>query len=289
MTLAAGGARERGRGAVPMTPEVAGSAGNGPDRATPVADGFAWRDGPAGRTLACDAVQAVAPHVFTTRVLSFRGEAEAGDFARLAETLEVAPHNLVHVRQVHGRAVLVVRPGEGFETADADAIVSTDPARAILVRVADCVPILLADRQGRAVAAVHAGWRGTCAGIATSTIEALAGLGVSPETLVAAIGPSIGPCCYQVGDATRIAFLGMTPDAAAWFTEDGPGHWRLDLWRANADQLEDAGVPASAIHIAGLCTADRLDTLYSYRREGAGTGRCVAAIRLRERAESIRS
>ena len=73
----------------------------------------------------------------------------------------------------------------------------------------------------------------------------------------------------------------MTPDAAAWFTEDGPGHWRLDLRAANRDQLEDAGVPSEAIYEAPLCTFDRAEDFYSYRREGSGAGRVVAAIRLR--------
>lgn len=254
---------------------------------TAVAAGFAWSDEAAGRVLRAEALPARAPHVFTTRQLQFLPASRQEDEGRLAGTLGVTPDRIVWLTQVHGRRVFVVPPGGAAEgQPEADAVVSADPDRAIAVRVADCVSILLAERQGRVVGAVHAGWRGTCAGVAVAAVEAMDALGAAPEDLVAAIGPSIGPCCYQVDDRVRNAFLGFTPDAAAWFTEDGPGRWRLDLWQANADQLELAGVPAASIATSRLCTADNLGDCFSYRREGSSTGRLVAAIRAGLRTEA---
>jgi YfiH family protein len=178
--------------------------------------------------------------------------------------------------------VVVLTPGQpAEEVLEADAIVSTDPDRIVCVRVADCVPLLIADQDGRAVAAVHPGWRGTAAGIAHAAVTTLNGLGVPSADLVVAIGPSVGPCCYQVDDRVRFMMLQGHGKAEAWFTPDGDSHWRLDLWQANVDQLRDAGVPRAAIHMAGLCTADHLDTCFSHRAEGPGTGRMAAAIKVR--------
>lgn len=224
----------------------------------------------------------VAPlHVFTTRALSFRGESTAADWAALSHLVNTPEDRIVRVSQVHGRAVLVVTPGVALPaTVEADAIVCTDPTRAIAVRVADCVPILLADRHHRVVSAIHAGWRGTCAGIARATVEAIAELGVPAEDLVATIGPSMGPCCYQVDDTVRVAFLGITPDAAAWFAEDGPGRWKLDLWRANADQLIASGLPDASITTMRICTGDARERCWSHRVDGPAAGRMAAAVRL---------
>jgi len=247
---------------------------------------FEWVESGIGLAWRSRAVGQHAEHIFTSRAVRFRGDTEAADFDRLRVVLG-AQAPVVRVKQVHGRAVVLVRPGSrdpdralAAGPLEADAIVSMDPASAIVVSVADCVPILIADRRRRAVAAVHAGWRGTAAGVTRETVQRLEAEGIPPADLVAANGPSIGPCCYQVDDRVRTTFLGMTPDAVAWFAEDGPGHWKLDLWQANADQLEEAGVPASSVHVARICTADHLDSCFSYRKEGEGTGRMAAAIRL---------
>jgi YfiH family protein len=265
-----------------MTTPVHAPAESGGNLPSLVDADFEWISGPTGPTLHSRSLGVVAAHLFTTRAVSFRGETSTGDYERLAEAFGAGVPDIVLVKQVHGRQVLVVPAGQPVPAApEADAIVSTDPARVIAVRVADCVPILIADRRHRVVAAVHAGWRGTCAGVAVATIHAIRDLGIAPGDLTVAVGPSIGACCYQVDDRVRTAFLGMTPDAARWFAADGPGHWRLDLWQANADQLEDAGVPSAAIHVAAVCTSDHADVCFSYRREGQGTGRMIAAIRLR--------
>jgi YfiH family protein len=254
---------------------------------------FRWGTGPVGRTLHAVALEAVAPHLFTTRDVSFRGAHAADHEDRLAAAFGPTSQPCLFATQVHGRSVARLPARADLQGVDADAIVSTDPTRVIGVRVADCVPILLADVHHRAVAAIHAGWRGTAAGVARAAIDALAQGGVPAADLVAAIGPSIGPCCYQVDQRVRRAFLTGAPtdarwgagiDAERWFAPDGDDRWRLDLWQANADQLQSAGVPASAIHLARFCTADHLDTCFSYRAEGPGTGRLVAAIQLAERA-----
>ena len=250
--------------------------------ATPAVDAaFEWAESAAGRILRARALQPLARHAFTTRALSFRGEQEDADYARLAEVMGVSRPNLATVSQVHGRNVSVVAAGSPHApTTTADAVVSTDPGRTVAVRIADCVPILIAETGRRVVAAVHAGWKGTAAGVAMAAVERMEELGAPASTLVAAIGPSIGSCCYQVDERVREAFLWATPDAAAWFVEDGPGRWRLDLWQANADALAAAGVPEANIHVARLCTRDHPDTCFSYRGEGPKTGRLVAAIRL---------
>ena len=250
----------------------------GAPRVTP---GFDWCTTPVGRVMQSTVLASIAPHIFSTRDASPPGVHQP-NYDAVAASLGVNTAHLVAVRQVHGRDVIVVREGESVDTqAEADAIVSCDPARVILVRTADCVPILLADRRRRVVAAVHAGWRGTAAGVVAAAVAAIEALGVDASTLVAVIGPSIGPCCYQVDAAVRDAFHRRHATAGTWFTVDDHDRWRLDLRLANRDQLEACGLPPSDIHDASACTSDSPDLWYSHRRQGAEAGRMVAAIRLK--------
>jgi YfiH family protein len=199
------------------------------------------------------------------------------------------------VNQVHGRAHVVVRPGQPATNGvrpEADIIVSGAPDAAVAVRAADCVPVLIADRETGAVAAVHAGWRGTVAGASAAAVSVLRDeFGAQPGNLVAAIGPSIGVCCYEVGPELVDAFAAAGYERYLidrWFTSTPPPRGsrarhplRLDVAGANHDQLVLAGVPEEQVHVSGLCTAMHLDVLTSYRAEKEQAGRLVAAIRCR--------
>jgi len=244
-----------------------------------VTGGFDWRETDVGPLLQSRSLAGVATHGFTTRARQFRAESEADDFADLARALGSPDTRVTRVTQVHGHAVHTVRSGDATTTVEADAIVALVPGCVVAVRTADCVPILLADQGGAAVAAIHAGWRGACGGVVRATVDAMVREGIDASTLVAAIGPAIGPCCYQVGDIVRDSFLEVEQEALSWFVPDGPGHWRLDLWRSTRDQLVAAGVDPARIAVSGLCTGHDLRRWFSFRREGPGTGRLVAAIR----------
>jgi polyphenol oxidase len=260
----------------------------------PIPDTFRWTKESWGAALRCRPLEAIAPHLFTTRQL---GLSSAEDLARMAAA--VGAGDMVLLTQVHGAEVVVVRKGAALPSGrpEADALVSNAPLTAIVVRAADCVPLLIADRVTGAVAAVHAGWRGTAARAAVAAMDALAReFGTRPRDLVAAIGPSIGPCCYEVGSELVDAFAaagherhlidrwflslpaprGAFPSAARG--ADAPA-LRLDVAGANRDQLVLAGVAEDNIHLAGLCTAMHLDVLTSFRVEGNKAGRIAGVIR----------
>lgn len=247
---------------------------------------FVWTQEAWGPALRCSPLSEYAPHFFTTRNLLLRGPAveTAAAWGKVTAALGIAPGRLLRLRQVHG-AHVIGASGPLLENArddgwpEADAAISNDPTIGLAVRAADCVPLLLADRRTGAVAAVHAGWRGTAAGAALTAVAALARTyGVLPADLIAAIGPSIGPCCYIVGPELTEKFAGH-PDAPAWFVRDQSLH--LDLWRATRDQLTRAGLATDNIHACELCTATYVELFCSFREEGDAVGRMVGAIRTR--------
>ena len=251
---------------------------------------FRWTSQPWGAALVCGPLAQSAVHLFTTRALTLRVGADAGadeGWSQLAASMAVPASRLLRLRQVHGRDVVVVSAGGEGPAVDpapeADALASNDPGAALVIRGADCVPVLMADRRLGVVAAAHAGWRGTAARTAVAALDALRERwGTRPEDLVVALGPSIGPCCYQVGEGLVEAFAGAGHQAPArdrWFTRGAD--LRLDLWRANVDLLVEAGVPAAQIHVSGLCTACHLEQCFSYRKEGEHTGRLAGVIRAR--------
>jgi len=190
-----------------------------------------------------------------------------------AGTLAAAAFAFHRAQQVHGTA-LARAP---FAAApEADAVWTAAPGVAVAVVTADCVPILLSEPRGRFVCAVHAGWRGSAARIASQTVRALArATGIAPGEMIAAIGPHIGPCCYEVDAPVVTPLRAAFPESwERWVRPvvsehpDRPDHWWLDLWAANADQLVAAGVSPGAILSPGLCTGCRRDLFFSYRKEG---------------------
>jgi len=188
----------------------------------------------------------------------------------------------IDIRVVHDQAEAKPAENERGDTIYCDAIVSDATGVLAGVKTADCVPLLLGDSRTGAFAAVHAGWRGTLAGVGIVAVKRLVHeYGVRPSDLRVAIGAAAGPCCYEVGAEVIDAFTARFKDGAKLFTETRPGHARVDLLQANRDQLTEAGVQSERIHTAPLCTMDRTDLFFSYRQEKRAqgkTGRLMAVI-----------
>ena len=168
--------------------------------------------------------------------------------------------NVTMLKQIHS-AICVPAQGRSGVLGEGDALVEGTPGSVVAVKTADCIPILLVDERNRAVAAVHAGWRGTVAQIALRAITTLnEQFGTRPADLHAAIGPGIGKCCYEVG-----------PEVAAEFGEQGRAH--IDLTEANRKQLVKAGVTLGRVYASNLCTMCRADEFHSFRRDRDIAGR----------------
>ena len=234
--------------------------------------------------LRCRPLLSLADHFFTAASLALRESTT--EWEAVARFAGVAPDRLRLLHQVHGRAIAVSPAGSDapWTRPEADAVITDDPSVALVVRVADCAPVLLADRRLGVTAAVHAGWRSTMQRILPAAIQSMRTVyGTDPSDLVAAIGPSLGTCCGEMGEEVVAAFRAAGHDDAAlerWFVREPGRRPHFDLWRANREQLEEAGVPPGAIHVAGLCTRTSPEIFHSYRAAGAEAGRMAAVIRM---------
>jgi purine-nucleoside/S-methyl-5'-thioadenosine phosphorylase / adenosine deaminase len=208
--------------------------------------------------------------VHSARILRAKREGEAVAYVSDNATSSAAARESPPKRPTDP---LVPRP-------EADALVTDEPGLLLAIRTADCLPILIADPERNAVAVVHAGWRGTLAGVTEAAIAELAlAFGSKPASLVAALGPSIRACCYEVGPEVEEAFRQRSPENQAYFLRPDPkARARLDLVAAARAALRRSGVPTPQIHIADFCTACRTDLFFSHRKEGANTGRMMAVI-----------
>lgn len=196
---------------------------------------------------------------------------------------EVAPgFHLVRVRQVHGATCLAADEVTSSPAGDADALVTHRPGVAVAIATADCVPVLLAAPEAGAVAAVHAGWRGTVASIAAVGVRALVERGARPGEVRAALGPSIDGCCYEIEREIAERFANDLGSRiwSAWRDGERPGKGYLDLRRVNALVLADAGVPEESIERVGPCTYCGGGPFASFRREGAAAGRQLSWVAL---------
>jgi YfiH family protein len=198
------------------------------------------------------------------------------------------PGGLLRPRQVHGAAVAeVVATASGgvqLQPAEADAVVSSWPGVSIAIATADCVPVLASSQGGAAVAAIHAGWRGFAAGVLGAGIGALRRRAGAGARLVAAIGPYIGPCCYEV-DAPVLRSLRSRfgGELARVLEPTRPGHWRLDLGALARLELIREGLEEGALGgLSGACTCCDAGRFHSYRRDGERAGRLVHHLAARD-------
>jgi polyphenol oxidase len=214
-----------------------------------------------------------------------------------ASSLELSP-----LKQIHSDVIRIF-PQSAAEHSKGDASASNRPGLLLAIQTADCVPILIVDPKRRAISAIHAGWRGTLARITQKAVGRMQfEFGSRPADLLAAVGPSIGPCCYEVAADFVTKFTAQFSDAAdhfdearsgeepnplQWLNMKPPGHQpppknvHLDLRKANRSQLLTAGLRAQNIFVSDLCTACHTDLLFSHRREGPLSGRLIAAIGIR--------
>lgn len=210
-----------------------------------------------------------------------------GNRSILARAFGGTLERLVSVTQVHGTDLLVIdspNPDYAhFHKLECDGIVTNQPGIMICIATADCIPVLLLDPVKRVAAALHAGWKGTAGNIARRGVDALVNLfDCDPRDILGAVGPGIGPCCYEVDTPVLDAFRAAGGGYERFAAPAGTGKWRLDLAAANAAQLVDAGLKEENVVSAATCVSCNQELFFSYRRDEGNTGRQMGFIMLSE-------
>lgn len=209
---------------------------------------------------------------------------------RFLHALGLELTSLVAGRQNHGTGVAVVTEGDRGRGMDnyakglpgTDALVTNRRGMVLSIYFADCVPLLFLDPVGRAIGIAHAGWKGTIASIGRKTLWYMQReYGTEASQCLAAIGPSIGPCCYEVGQRVIGPLRKAFPDWSAYVVPIGGGKYHLNLWELNRRQLLSAGFREENVFVSNLCTACRGKLFFSYRAQGGSTGSLAAVIALK--------
>ena len=208
-----------------------------------------------------------------------------GNRSTFARSFGLQPHQLLTVKQVHGKDLLIIdEPNPDlshFLSLEVDAVITDQPGFMIGVLVADCFPVLLWDAEKKVIAAVHVGWRGAADGILQKTTEAMQEhFGCDVAKLKSAIGPGIGAHKYEVDRPVRDAFRQGSGFWEQIATEVSLGHWQLDIALSSRLQLEQAGLANNNIDQAAECTCCHPELLFSYRRDKGMTGRQIGFISL---------
>ncbi len=203
------------------------------------------------------------------------------DKERLSEKLDIKMNQLVFPGQTHTNCVAKVSEIPANEIKETDALVTNQPGICLCVQTADCVPILLFDPIKKVISAVHAGWKGTVNKIVEVAIQKMVSeYYSSPKNILAAIGPSISPKIYEVGNEVVEAVRESIPNAEITLQKNSSGEFHFDLWEANRQVLLKIGVLSGNIEILGECSFQNNEKYFSARREGIDTGRMISGIML---------
>jgi YfiH family protein len=197
----------------------------------------------------------------------------------LAERLMIKAEQLVFPRQTHTNCVAEISDIPELEIKETDALVTNKSGICLCVQTADCVPVLLFDPKKNVISAVHAGWKGTVKKIAGVAVQKMVqNYGSSPKNIIAAIGPSIGPEIYEVGNEVVEEVRKSIPGADILLHKNSSGKFHLNLWEANRQILMENGLQGKNIQILGVCSFTQNHRYFSARKEGVETGRMVSGI-----------